>query len=131
VRRAINSTSSCANYLKIWKPQPPGTLRVCNGIALPFSFVLKSNQPQGHSSAGRIMSMKNSKDTKGNRNRDLPVCSAVPLPPPHRAPTLFSIPHSGLFLILSIAVCLNCLISVLAILLSHPVNTVTVSHTAA
>jgi hypothetical protein len=22
--------------LEIWKPQPPGTLRACNGIALPY-----------------------------------------------------------------------------------------------
>ena len=27
---------SCANRLEIWEPQPPGTLRPCNGIALPF-----------------------------------------------------------------------------------------------
>jgi hypothetical protein len=27
---------SCVDYLKIWDPQPPGTLRACNGIALPF-----------------------------------------------------------------------------------------------
>jgi hypothetical protein len=27
---------SCANCLKTWEPQPPGTLRACNGIALPF-----------------------------------------------------------------------------------------------
>jgi len=32
-----------------------------------------------HSAAGRIMSMKNSNDTVGNRTRDLPTCSAVPL----------------------------------------------------
>jgi len=33
---------------------------------------------------GRIMSMKNSNDTIGNRTRDLPVCSAVlqPTAPP-------------------------------------------------
>ena len=37
-------------------------------------------QPQGHSAAGRIMSMKNSSDTIGNRTRDLPTCSAVPQP---------------------------------------------------
>jgi len=30
--------------------------------------------------AGRIVSMKNSNDTIGNRNRDLPTCSAVPQP---------------------------------------------------
>ena len=36
------------------------------------------SQSQGHSEAGRTMSMKNSNDTIGNRNRDLPVCSVVP-----------------------------------------------------
>jgi hypothetical protein len=35
-------------------------------------------QPQGHSAAGRIMSMKNSSEVIGNRTRDLPACSAVP-----------------------------------------------------
>jgi len=40
---------------------------------------------QGHSADGRIMSMKNSSDTIGNRTRDLPACRAVPHPttPPH------------------------------------------------
>jgi len=33
---------------------------------------------EGLSAAGRIMSMKNSNDTIGNRTRDLPVCTAVP-----------------------------------------------------
>jgi hypothetical protein len=37
-------------------------------------------QTQGHSAAGRIMSMKNSDDTIGNRTRDLLTCSAVPRP---------------------------------------------------
>jgi hypothetical protein len=27
---------SCADCLKIWKPQTPGTLKACNGIALPL-----------------------------------------------------------------------------------------------
>ena len=35
------------------------------------------SQPQGHSAAGRIMSMKNSNDTIRNRTRDLPACSTV------------------------------------------------------
>ena len=30
--------------------------------------------------AGRIVPMKNSNDTTGNRTRDLPTCSAVPQP---------------------------------------------------
>jgi hypothetical protein len=36
--------------------------------------------PQGHSAARRIMSLKNSSDTIRNRTRDLPNCSAVPQP---------------------------------------------------
>ena len=34
--------------------------------------------PSGPSATGRIMSMKNSNDTIGNRTRDLPVCIVVP-----------------------------------------------------
>jgi hypothetical protein len=46
------------------------------------------SRPQRHSASGRIMSMKNSIDTIGNRSRDLPVCSAVPRPLRHRVPRL-------------------------------------------
>ena len=46
------------------------------------------SQPQGHSAAGRIMSMKNSSDTIGNRTRNLLAYSAVPQPTvPPNAPT--------------------------------------------
>jgi len=50
------------------------------------------SQPQGHSAAGKITSMKNSNDTIANRTRNLPACSTVPQPtvPPH-APVLCSI----------------------------------------
>jgi hypothetical protein len=51
------------------------------------NFCYRLSQPQGHSAAGRIISMKNSIDTIGNRTRDLPTCSAVPQPTaPPRAP---------------------------------------------
>jgi len=43
-------------------------------------FFMRLSQPQGHNVAGRIMSMKNSNDTIGNRTRDLPTCSVVPQP---------------------------------------------------
>jgi len=33
-------SSSCAGCLEIWEAQPPGTLRACNGIALPLSFTI-------------------------------------------------------------------------------------------
>jgi hypothetical protein len=29
---------SCADCLDIWEPQPPGTLRACNGIILYINF---------------------------------------------------------------------------------------------
>jgi len=41
-------------------------------------FCYKLSQPQGHSAAWRIVSMKNVNDTIGNRTRDLPTCSSVP-----------------------------------------------------
>ena len=50
---------------------PPGNIpgtHFCYGLS----------QPQGQSATGRIMSMKNSNDTIGNRTRDLPALSAVP-----------------------------------------------------
>jgi len=52
---------------------PPGNIpgtRFCQSLS----------QPQGHSAAGRIMSMKNSNDTIGNRTPDIRTCSAVPQP---------------------------------------------------
>jgi len=39
-------------------------------------FYQRLSRPQGHSVAGRIMSMKKSNNS-GDRNRDLPACSAV------------------------------------------------------
>jgi len=44
-------------------------------------FCYRLSQPQGHSAAGRIMSLKNSNETIGNRTRDLQACNAVPQPP--------------------------------------------------
>jgi len=51
-------------------PLPPGNTpgtHICQRLS----------RPQGHSATGRIMSLKNSDDIIGNRNRDLPVCSVV------------------------------------------------------
>ena len=52
---------------------PPGNI-----LGVHFSYRLI--RPQGHSAAGRIMSMKNSNDTIGNRTRDFSLCSVVPQP---------------------------------------------------
>jgi hypothetical protein len=44
-----------------------------------YSFVLEVGRPQGHSAAERIMKMKKSNDTIGNRTRDLrPQPTALP-----------------------------------------------------
>ena len=43
-------------------------------------FCWRLSQPQGHSAAGRIMSMKNSNEIIGNRTHDLPPYSVVPQP---------------------------------------------------
>ena len=60
-------------------PLPPGNTPGTH-------FCQRLSRPRGHSATGRIMSLKNSNDTIENRNRDLPVCSAVPLPLRHRVP---------------------------------------------
>jgi len=52
-------------------PLPPGNIPGTH-------FCQRLSQPQGHSATGRIMLLKNSSDTIGNRTRDLPTCSAVP-----------------------------------------------------
>jgi len=54
-------------------PLPPGNIPGTN-------FYWRLSQPQGHSAAGRITSMKNSSDIIGNRTRDLRTCSPVPQP---------------------------------------------------
>jgi hypothetical protein len=56
-------------------------------------FSKRLSQPQGHSAAGRIISMKHSSDTIGNRNRDLPACSTVPQPnaPPRTPNTVITV----------------------------------------
>ena len=41
---------------------------------------------EGLSAVGRIMSMKNSNDTIGNRTRDLPTCTVVAQPTGPRVP---------------------------------------------
>ena len=40
-------------------------------------FSYRLSRPQDHSATGRIMSLKNSNETIGNRTRDLPVYSVV------------------------------------------------------
>jgi hypothetical protein len=52
-------------------PLPPGNIPGTH-------FCYRLSRPQGHSATGRIMSLKNSNDTIGNRTPDLPVCSVEP-----------------------------------------------------
>jgi len=47
-------------------------------IHLVLISVKRLSRPHGHSATGRIMSLKNSSDTIGNRTLDLPVCSVLP-----------------------------------------------------
>jgi hypothetical protein len=50
-------------------------------------FCQRLSRPQGHNATGRIKSLKISSDPIGNRNPNLPACSAVPQPtaPPRTA----------------------------------------------
>ena len=54
-----------------WLPLPPRNIPGTH-------FCYRLSQPQGHSAAGRIVSIKNSNDTIGNLTRNLLVRSAVP-----------------------------------------------------
>ena len=51
-----------------WPTLPPGNIPGTH-------FSQRPSQSQGHSAAGRIMSMKNSNDTIGNRTHDLVATS--------------------------------------------------------
>jgi hypothetical protein len=62
-------------------PVPPGNIPATHSC-------YRLSWPQGHSAAGRIMSMKNSNDTTANRSRDFLVCCTVPQPLHHRVPIL-------------------------------------------
>jgi hypothetical protein len=43
-------------------------------------FCYRLSRPQGHSAAGRNMSVENSSDTNRNLNRDVPACSTTARP---------------------------------------------------
>ena len=47
-------------------------------LSLRYSILLQAEPTQGHSAAGRIVSMENQIDTKGNQTRFLPNCSTEP-----------------------------------------------------
>jgi len=64
----------------MWYDCQPYTLAAftTQEIVRVLIYVRSWVKPWGHLAAGRIMSMKNSSETIGNRTRDLVVCSAVP-----------------------------------------------------
>jgi hypothetical protein len=71
---------------RLYPPPPPGNIPGTH-------FCQRLSRPQGHSVTVRIMSMKNSDDTIGNRNRGLLACNTVPQPTaPPRAPALLGCP---------------------------------------
>ena len=86
-------------------PLPPGNTPGTH-------FCQRLSRSQGHSMTGRIMSLKNSNDTIGNRTRNLPVCSIVPYPPGHRAPHSLHVLPTNMYIILPFTYydqCLYCL----------------------
>jgi hypothetical protein len=71
-RKSAHKRGKVASYTHR-PPLPPGYISGTH-------FCKKLSRAQDHIAAGRIMSMKNSNDTVGNRTCELPVCSAVPQP---------------------------------------------------
>jgi hypothetical protein len=79
VKKCIISYQSAHEGGKVFRPMhwPP----FYPSRDIPGShFCWRLSRSQDHSAAGKIMSIKNSNDTIGNRTRDLPACSAVPQP---------------------------------------------------
>ena len=81
-------------------------------IYLVLTSVKRLSRSQVHSATGRIISMKNSNDTIGNRTRDLPVCSGSALTTtPPRAPiiiVIIIIINSEVFLKISMSTAYIC-----------------------
>jgi hypothetical protein len=68
-------------HMKVIRLSVLRTVRLYPTVNIPGThFCYRLSRPQGHSAAGRIMSMKNSNDTIGNRTRDLLAFSSVPQP---------------------------------------------------
>ena len=66
-------------HMKVVGLTAPRSGRLCPpGNILDTHFCYRLSLPLTHSVAGRIMGMKNSSDTIGNRTCDLTLCSAVP-----------------------------------------------------
>jgi hypothetical protein len=82
VRRADNITILMCRQSRdlgvFLKPQ--GQSRSVRGLLYLSGFCYTLSRPQGHSAAGRIMSMRNSNYAVGNRNRELPACNTAPQP---------------------------------------------------
>ena len=83
-------------------PLPPGNIPGTH-------FCQRLNQPQDHSAAGRITSMKISNNTIGNRTRYLPACREMPQPTaPPRAPVVHII-HTHIFRLLWVIFMKSCI----------------------
>jgi hypothetical protein len=58
-------------------------------------FCWRLSRLQGHSAAGKIMSMKYCNNTIGNRTRDIPACSAVSQPTTACPQNAYTVPYAG------------------------------------
>jgi len=80
------------------------TGRLCPPGNIPGAhFCYRLSQPQDHSAAGMVMSMKNENDIIRNRIRELPACGVVPQPtaPPRNSTLMGLITRDIEFLILT------------------------------
>ena len=81
-------------HMKVVRLSALGTGRLYpTGNISGSHFCYRLSHPQGHSVARRIMPMKNSNDTIGNRTSNLPTCSPVPQPtsPPRTSVLILSL----------------------------------------
>jgi len=91
-----------SHYVKVVRLSALRTGRLYPPRNIPGThFCQRQSRRQGHSAAGRIMSMENSNDTIGNRTRDLPACMRFHNRLRHRVPLFnkelkntHSLPHN-------------------------------------
>ena len=77
-RAADPSSAAVTEDYSYTSTHPLGHTGPVTGTFYFTHFLWRLRRPQGHSAAGRIISVKNSEVTIGNPIRDLPACSAVP-----------------------------------------------------
>ena len=108
-------TLSAPRIGRLHSPQPHPKNIPC------IHFYQRLSRPEGHSAARGIMSIKNSSDSIGHWNRNLPACSAVPQPTALLRATVRYITYEIIYFNLCLNICIS--FSLYAVVCSVPLYT--------